>query len=176
MARLARIAIPGVPHHVTLCGNRRLPVFFSNDDRNQYLQLVAGAAKRSKTKCLAWCLMDQHVYLILTPSSAAGPRATLGEAHRRYTRMINFREGWRGHLLGGRFASYPMADAHLTEAVRYVENNALLSPSKGRSQQASSGDSTVRTGVAHRATMTCETRRLPSRRSSWTNTSTLSCT
>lgn len=48
-----------------------------------------------------------------------------GEAHRRYTRRINFREGWRGYLFQGRFASYPMDDAHLMAAVRYVENNPV---------------------------------------------------
>ena len=125
MARLSRIVIPGVPHHVTQRGNRRLPVFFSDDDRREYLQLVAGAAEASGTRCLAWCLMDNHVHLILVPSDSDGLRATLGEAHRRYTRMINFREGWRGHLFQGRFASYPMDDAHLMVAVRYVENNPV---------------------------------------------------
>jgi putative transposase len=49
----------------------------------------------------------------------------LGEAHRRYTRRVNFREGWRGYLFQGRFASYPMDDAHLVAAVRYVENNPV---------------------------------------------------
>ena len=69
--------------------------------------------------------MDNHVHLILVPASADGLRATLGEAHRRYTRRINFREGWRGHLFQERFASYPMDDAHLMAAVRYVENNPV---------------------------------------------------
>ncbi len=49
----------------------------------------------------------------------------MGEAHRRYTRRVNFREGWRGYLFQGRFASYPMDDAHLVAAVRYVENNPV---------------------------------------------------
>ena len=49
----------------------------------------------------------------------------LGEAHRRYTRHVNFREGWSGHLFQARFASYPMDDAHLMVALRYVENNPV---------------------------------------------------
>ena len=125
MARLARIVIPGVAHHVTQRGNRRLPIFFSDDDREAYLAEVATAADRSGTTCLAWCLMDNHVHLILVPESADGLRDTLGEAHRRYTRRINFREGWRGHLFQGRFASYPMDNAHLMAAVRYVEQNPV---------------------------------------------------
>lgn len=125
MARLARIVIPDAPHHVTQRGNRRLPVFFSDEDRVEYLRLLADAAQASQTKCLAWCIMDNHVHLILTPRSEDGLRAMLGEAHRRYTRMVNFREGWRGHLFQGRFASYPMDDAHLMVAVRYVERNPV---------------------------------------------------
>jgi putative transposase len=125
MARLARTVIPGVPHHVTQRGNRRLPVFFCDDDRRDYLGLVASAAAASGTRCLAWCLMDNHVHLILVPAREDGLRQTLGEAHRRYTRMINFREGWRGHLFQGRFASYPMDEAHLMAAVRYVELNPV---------------------------------------------------
>ncbi len=125
MARLARIVIPEVAHHVTQRGNRRLPVFFSDDDRRAYLALVAAAAKAHDTACLAWCLMDNHVHLILVPANADGLRATLAEAHRRYSRDVNFREGWRGYLFQGRFASYPMDDAHLIAAVRYVENNPV---------------------------------------------------
>lgn len=125
MARLPRIVIPDVPYHVTQRGNRRLPVFFGDEDRREYLALVASAAQACGTRCLAWCLMDNHVHLILVPTHEDGLRATLGEAHRRYTRMVNFREGWRGHLFQGRFASYPMDDAHLMAAVRYVENNPV---------------------------------------------------
>lgn len=134
MARLSRIVIPDVPHHVTQRGNRRLPVFFSDEDRRDYLQFVAAAAEASGTRCLAWCLMDNHVHLVLVPRTADGLRATLGEAHRRYTRMINFREGWRGHLFQGRFASYPMDDAHLMAAVRYVENNPVAAAMVTRAQ------------------------------------------
>lgn len=125
MARLSRIVIPGVAHHVTQRGNRRLPVFFSDDDREAYLALIAEACKAHDVRCLGWCLMDNHVHLILVPGDGDGLRAVLGEAHRRYSRRINFREGWRGYLFQGRFASYPMDDAHLMVAVRYVESNPV---------------------------------------------------
>ena len=125
MARLARIVIPDIAHHVTQRGNRRLPVFFSDEDRAQYLDLLAEAAQASRTQCLAWCLMDNHVHLVLVPRTPDGLRAMLGEAHRRYTRGINLREGWLGHLFQARFASYPMDDAHLMTAVRYVERNPV---------------------------------------------------
>jgi putative transposase len=125
MARLSRIVIPSVPHHVTQRGNRRLPIFFSDEDRATYLALIAEASKAHGTACLGWCLMDNHVHLILVPSTEDGLRATLAEAHRRYSLRVNFREGWRGYLFQGRFASYPMDDAHLMAAIRYVENNPV---------------------------------------------------
>jgi len=134
MARLARIVVPGAPHHVTQRGNRRLPIFFSDEDRKLYLGLLREGCERAGVRCLAWCLMDNHVHLVLVPESADGLRGALAEAHRRYTRHVNLREGWRGYLFQGRFASYPMDDAHLMVAVRYVELNPVAAGLVKRSE------------------------------------------
>ena len=83
MARLARIVVPDVPHHVTQRGNRRLDVFFGEDDYAAYVDLVSQACTAAEVACLAWCLMPNHVHLILVPRSADGLRAALGEAHRK---------------------------------------------------------------------------------------------
>ena len=125
MARLARVVVPDVAHHVTQRGNRRQPVFFGDEDYAAYRDLVAAACRAQDVSCLAWCLMPNHVHLILVPRSADGLRAALAEAHRRYSRRINFAHGWTGHLWQGRFCSYPMDDAHLMTAVRYVELNPV---------------------------------------------------
>jgi len=69
--------------------------------------------------------MPNHVHLIVVPQSADALRRALGEAHRRYTRRINFREGWRGHLWQGRFASFAMDERYLLRAARYVELNPV---------------------------------------------------
>ena len=69
--------------------------------------------------------MPNHVHLIAVPSSEGALRSAIGEAHRRYSRRINFREGWRGHLWQGRFASYPMNESYLLAAARYVELNPV---------------------------------------------------
>src|SRR5882672_11052106 len=69
--------------------------------------------------------MPNHVHLILLPGDDDGLRAALGEAHRRYTRRVNMREGWRGYLWQGRFASVPMDEAYLLAAARYVELNPV---------------------------------------------------
>jgi putative transposase len=125
MARLARIVIPHVPHHVTQRGNRRQPVFFDEEDYAAYKELLAEACTKHDVRCLAWCLMPNHVHLILVPGAADALRAALAEAHRLYSRRINFAKGWTGYLWQGRFASYPMDDAHLITAVRYVELNPV---------------------------------------------------
>jgi putative transposase len=73
----------------------------------------------------AYCLMPNHVHLIVVPSTERALRAAIGEAHRRYTVVINDREGWTGCLWQGRFASFPMAPEHLFSCARYVELNPV---------------------------------------------------
>ena len=125
MARLARIVAPGLPHHVTQRGNRRLETFFSKADYQAYIGLLAESCAKAATEVWAYCLMPNHVHLILVPSHPDGLRAALGEAHRRYTRRINRREDWRGHLWQERFHSFPLDEPHLAAAVRYVERNPV---------------------------------------------------
>ena len=125
MARLARVVAPGVPHHVTQRGNRRQQTFFSDQDYALYRNLMAEWCARRNVAVWAYCLMPNHVHLIATPASADGLRAAIGEAHRRYARHVNFREGWRGYLWQGRFASFPLDGDHLLVAARYVEQNPV---------------------------------------------------
>jgi putative transposase len=125
MARIARVVAPGYPHHVTQRGNRRQRTFFADDDYRAYLGLMAEWCGRCGVEVWAYCLMPNHVHLVVVPSTEAGLAGGIGEAHRRYTRRINFGKGWRGHLWQGRFSSYVMDEAHLLAAVRYVENNPV---------------------------------------------------
>lgn len=125
MARLARVVLPDVAHHVTQRGNRRQPVFFCDDDYAVYLDLIKTFADKAGTEVLAYCLMPNHVHFAMVPADSDGLRATLGEAHRRYTRHVNFREQWRGHLWQERFHSFPMEEAHLWTALRYIELNPV---------------------------------------------------
>ena len=125
MARLARVVVEGIPHHVTQRGNRRQATFFVEEDYAAYLALLGEWCGRFGVEVWAYCLMPNHVHLIVVPESEDGLRRGLGEAHRRYTRRVNFREGWRGHLWQGRFASFPMDDLYLMRAARYVELNPV---------------------------------------------------
>lgn len=134
MLRLARIVVPGAPHHVTQRGNRRERVFFSPDDYRLYKTMLAEAASAAGTEVWAYCMMPNHVHLILVPSQVDGLRATLAEAHRRYTTFINKRQSWTGHLWQGRFGSVAMDDDHLASAVRYVSLNPVRAGLVARAQ------------------------------------------
>ncbi len=125
MARIARIVIPGIPHHVTQRGNHNDTVFFEDGDYRHYIDLLSKAARKAGTKVWAYCLMPDHVHLILVPNHEDGLRATLGDTHRRYTRFINGRHEWTGHLWQGRFGSVAMDNGHLAHGVRYVSLNPV---------------------------------------------------
>jgi putative transposase len=125
MARLARLVIPGLPHHITQRGNRRQQTFFSNGDYAAYVELMAEWCREQGVEIWGYCLMPNHVHLIAVPKTEDGLRRAVGEAHRRYTRRINFREKWRGYLWQGRFASFVMDEPYLLAAARYVESNPV---------------------------------------------------
>lgn len=125
MARMARVIAPGIPHHVTQRGNRRQQTFFCDDDYREYLALMAEWTGKYEVQIWAWCLMPNHVHLIAVPSTPDSLARAIGEAHRRYTRRINFRENWRGHLWQERFASFPLDENYLLAAARYIEMNPV---------------------------------------------------
>ena len=125
MARIARIVVPHYPHHITQRGNRRQTVFFCDDDYLQYKAYLMESLDKAQVQVWAYCLMPNHVHLVVVPETEDGLRAFFSESHRRYTRYINFREGWRGYLWQGRFQSFVMNEQYLVAAVRYVELNPL---------------------------------------------------
>jgi putative transposase len=124
MTRLARVVIPGLAHHVTQRGNGRQRVFFSSSDYALYLRLLTDACVESNVTCLAFCLMPNHVHLILVPGKHDSLRRCLATTHRAYASILNARRNVTGHFWQGRYGSVPMDDAHLYEALRYV----LLNP------------------------------------------------
>jgi putative transposase len=125
MSRVARIAIAGYPHHVTQRGNRRQKTFFSEDDYRLYLSLLSEWCLAHAVGVWAYCLMPNHVHIILNPATASGLSNALRETHRRYARAINFRQNGRGFLWQGRYASFPMDGAHVIAAAQYVELNPV---------------------------------------------------
>jgi len=134
MTRLARMIIPGVPHHVTQRGNRRERIFFEDGDEAVYLDLMATQLKRYGVECWSYCLMPNHVHLILTPMDETGLARAVGETHRRYTAFIGARGRWTGHLFQGRFGSVAMDEDHLLAALRYVALNPVRAKLVERAQ------------------------------------------
>ncbi|HYI40849.1 MAG TPA: transposase [Allosphingosinicella sp.] len=135
MPRLARLVVPGLPHHVTQRGCRRQTVFFSHDDYRTYLGLLARNCAEAGTAIWAWCLMPNHVHLILVPEKPDGLRRALAATHRRYACAVNRREDWQGHLWQERFASFPMDESYLLACARYVELNPVRAGLVGRPEQ-----------------------------------------
>ena len=122
--RLPRVVVPGVPHHITQRGNRKQKTFFTHSDYRLYKRLMKEWCSKLGVEIWAYCLRPNHAHLIMVPFSSPSLARAIGEAHRRYTLALNRRKGWRGYLWQGRFASFPMDEAHLRGATRYV----LLNP------------------------------------------------
>jgi putative transposase len=125
MARLPRIVIPGFPHHVTQRGNRRQRVFFEDGDYALFRDILAERCRKAGVAVWAYCLMPNHVHLILVPQSADGLARALGETHRQYTGFVNARARWTGHLFQGRYSSVAMDEEHLIACARYVALNPV---------------------------------------------------
>lgn len=125
MARMARVVAVGEPHHVIQRGNRRQNVFLKDGDKQEYLNILNLQSKLFALDVWAYCLMDNHVHLVVVPREEESLVKAIGETHQLYTRMINFRERWRGYLWQGRFKSVPLDERYLYAAVRYVERNPV---------------------------------------------------
>jgi putative transposase len=125
MTRIARVVVPGIPHHLTQRGVRSLEVFRSDPERMGYLHLLREETDRYGVEILAWCLMTNHVHFVAIPAQENSLARAFGEAHRRYTSARNVAEGVRGYLFQGRFASCALDEPHLFAAVRYTELNPV---------------------------------------------------
>lgn len=125
MPRTRRIVFAGVPHHITQRGNRREPVFFSDDDRRYYLKWLAHYSKQFDLDILAYCLMSNHIHLVAVPKTLDSMHLVMRPLNMRYAQRINRNFGWNGHLWQGRFYSSALDDVHMWQAIRYVERNPV---------------------------------------------------
>ncbi len=125
MTRIARIIVPGLPHHITQRGNRAERVFFEDGDYELYRDWLAESCRKFGVSCWAYCLMPNHVHLILNPADASGLALALSRAHRLYAGFVNARARQTGHLFQGRYGSAAMDEHHLMAAARYVALNPV---------------------------------------------------
>jgi putative transposase len=125
MPRLARIVMPGMPHHVTHRGNRKYVIFRDDHDRKTYLRILREQCVKLALRIWAYALMINHVHLIAVPSKEETMGAVLRNAHGTYTDYFNTKYSQVGHLFGGRYKSAVLDEAYLFNAVRYVERNPV---------------------------------------------------
>lgn len=141
MGRIARIVVPGLPHHVTQRGNRRCEVFFEPRDRQHYLSLFRKYAAEYGVDVWAYCLMTNPVHFVLVPEKPDSLSDALRDAHTAYALRFN------GHLWQGRFFSCVLDDEHLWAAVHYVERNPVRAGMMARSEEYPWSSAAARCGL-----------------------------
>ena len=125
MPRRARCLVDGVPHHVTQRGVDRCPVFESDFDRHTYLRLLRDQLAETPVRLLGWCLMTNHVHLVLLPEHSDGLGVVLRRVHGRYAQYFNVRSGRTGHLWQNRYFACPLGPAQVRRALVYVDCNPI---------------------------------------------------
>jgi putative transposase len=126
MPRVSRIIAPGHPHHVTQRGNNHAPVFFDDEDRTTYLQLLAVYAEKHRLQIWAYCLMGNHVHILAVPEGAESLARGIGLTNQVYTQYLNRKLHHSGRLWQNRFFSCIVEQEHyLWEVARYIERNPL---------------------------------------------------
>jgi putative transposase len=125
MPRLARTVFAHIPHHVTQRGNRREDVFFDDEDRQSYLDWLKYYAHEHGVEVAGYCLMTNHIHLILIPSTETGLQSVLKPLHMRYAQRLNRAKGQQGHVWQGRYFSSPLDGDYFQKCMRYVERNPV---------------------------------------------------
>ena len=125
MPRLKREVIPGFPYHVTQRGVRRSTVFFTQEDRTQYLERFLELSKLHGLEVIAYCLMDTHVHHMVVPSERTSLERVFRPLHSEYASRVNKLHGWSGHLWQNRYFSCLLEGCHFETALRYIELNPV---------------------------------------------------
>jgi putative transposase len=106
-------------------GARQLAIEFDDRDRRQYVRLLAGTVRRFRWRCVAWCLMPNHVHLVIQIAETNLSNGMYLLNH-SYARWLNSRHGYSGHAFDRRFyADQIETEPHLYELVRYTVLNPV---------------------------------------------------
>jgi putative transposase len=100
-------------------------VFFTEEDRQAYLNWLSDYAQKYDVEILAYCLMTNHIHIVAVPSTEEGLQQVFKPLHMRYAQRVNRARGWKGHVWQGRYFSAPLDEAYLWAAIRYVERNPV---------------------------------------------------
>lgn len=127
MPRKARILVSNYPHHIVQRGHNRKVVFLADEDYQFYLENLKEWKIKLGIKLYAWCLMTNHIHLILEPGDDASTASELMKrVAGRQAAFVNKQEGRSGALWEGRFKASPIQrDDYLLACCRYVEMNPV---------------------------------------------------
>ena len=126
MPRIARIIAAGYPHHITQRGNNRATVFFDDEDRQTYLNLLLKYTRKYKVTIWAYCLMDNHVHLLAVPETDTGLARGIGLTNLLYTQYLNRKLNQSGRIWQNRFFSCIVENhQYLWSVARYIERNPV---------------------------------------------------
>jgi len=126
MARLARLTLPGYPHHVIQRGNNRQPIFSSTADFENLLELLHENARKFDVAIHAYVLMGNHFHLLATPKTENGLPQMMQAVGRRYVRYFNDAQKRTGTLWEGRYKStLVQTDRYLLACMVYIDLNPV---------------------------------------------------
>lgn len=125
MARLARVVAVDLPHHVTQRANGRRFILESDSDKLVYVDLLRQHCTLYELSLLGYCLMSNHVHLVVIPRKIESLPETMKNAHGRYATYWNASHSSSGHAWQGRYYSCPLDLTHLWRALRYTELNPV---------------------------------------------------
>jgi putative transposase len=125
MPRPHRDEVEGGVHHVFARGNDRREIYLDDLDREVYLAMLGRVTRRQRWHCLAYCLMPNHVHLLVeTPEANLG--AGMQRLHGKYAQIFNERHGRCGHVFQGRYGSVLMeTDEQLWHVAGYIALNPV---------------------------------------------------
>jgi putative transposase len=122
---MARVVAVGLPHHVTQRGNGRRDVFLTNSLKRTYLDLLRQHASHCRLRILAYCLMTNHLHMVVIPETEQAMGRTLRHAHGRFAQYWNTELGGVGHMWQNRYYSCAMQASRVWGVIRYVELNPV---------------------------------------------------
>jgi len=126
MTRVARIFAVNYPHHITQRGNNKETVFFDDEDKKFYLKILNKYSHQWNFDIWAYCLMANHVHLLVVPRREESLAKGIGGTNLVYTQYVNRRYNRSGRLWQNRFFSTIVEEEpYLWAVARYIERNPV---------------------------------------------------
>ena len=126
MSRSPRFVLEGACYHVITRGNQRQVVFRCQEDFLKYLDILAKYKKRFKFLLYCYCLMSNHVHLVLEPQDPDALSWAMQSINQAYTRYFNYTYHKTGHLWQGRYKSLVITkDRYLFDCINYIDCNPV---------------------------------------------------